>query len=138
MDRRPIVLVEDNEDDEVFALHAFQKSGIPNAVVVARDGQQALDRLLDPDAELPAFVLLDLKLPKVSGLEVLKRLRADPRTRFVPVITLTSSTHEADMRASYELGANSYICKSLDIETFTEHMSLLARYWTSVNMAIPD
>jgi len=138
MDRRPILLVEDNEDDEVFALHAFEKSGVPNVVVVARDGQQALDRLLDPDVELPVFVLLDLKLPKVSGLEVLKRLRADSRARFVPVITLTSSTHDTDMRASYELGANSYVCKSLDIEAFTEHISVLARYWTGINMAIPD
>lgn len=138
MQQRPILLVEDNPNDEMFALRAFGKHQIQNQVVVARDGQEALDWLLDATHELPAFVLLDLKLPKIGGLEVLQRLRRDARTRLVPVIILTSSTHGADLRESYGLGANSYVCKSLDIDRFTLEIGALAHYWLNVNTAPPE
>jgi two-component system response regulator len=129
----PILLVEDNPDDEMLALRAFSKNGIMNPVVVARDGQEALDYLGNAANPMPEFVLLDLKLPKVAGLEVLKRIRADARTVMVPVIVLTSSLQDADLRSSYTLGANSYIRKPLDMAVFSTAIGTLARYWLEYN-----
>lgn len=137
MDSSPILLVEDNANDEMFALRAFRKNDIAREVLVARDGQQALDLLLDPAGRLPAFVLLDLKLPKIGGLDVLQRLRAEARTRFLPVIVLTSSSQDEDLRQSYLLGANSYVCKTLDIDGFTREIGAIARYWLDINRIPP-
>lgn len=138
MDLSPIVLVEDNATDEMFALRAFRKNGTAREILVARDGQQALDLLLDPGAPVPAFVLLDLKLPKIDGHEVLRRVRAEPRTRFLPVIMLTSSTQEDDLRQCYLLGANSYVCKTLDIDEFTREIGDITYYWLNVNHLPPS
>lgn len=137
MNLSPIVLVEDNATDEMFALRAFRKNGVAHQILVARDGQQALDLLLDPGAPLPGFVLLDLKLPKIDGCEVLRRVRAEPRTRFLPVIMLTSSTREDDLRQCYLLGANSYVCKTLDIDEFTREIGVIADYWLNFNCIPP-
>ncbi|MBY0267876.1 MAG: response regulator [Burkholderiales bacterium] len=138
MDLSPIVLVEDNATDEMFALRAFRKNGTAREILVARDGQQALDLLLDPGAPVPAFVLLDLKLPKIDGYEVLRRVRAEPRTRFLPVIVLTSSTQEDDLRQCYLLGANSYVCKTLDIDEFTREIGAITHYWLNINHLPPS
>lgn len=137
MDSLPILLVEDNANDEIFALRAFRKNDIAREVLVARDGQQALDMLFNPAVPLLAFVLLDLKLPKIGGLDVLRRLRAEARTRFLPVIVLTSSTQDEDLRQSYLLGANSYVCKTLDIDLFTQEIGAIARYWLDINRVPP-
>ena len=137
MNNRTILLVEDNRDDELFAMMAFKKNNVATQVVVARDGQEALDYLFNPANVLPALVLLDLKLPKVSGLDVLRQVRADARTSLVPVIVLTSSLHESDLKASYALGGNSYICKSLDLDRFTFEIGVVARYWLEINKPPP-
>ena len=137
MNRKPILLVEDNSGDEELALLAFQVNKVPNPVVVARDGQEAIDYLFDQGKELPAFILLDLKIPKINGLEVLKRVRADARTKLIPVIVLTSSTHDADLRASYGLGGNSYLIKSIGFDKFTREIGALANYWLQVNTSPP-
>jgi two-component system response regulator len=144
MHTKVILLIEDNQDDEELALLAFRKSNIANDVVVARDGAEALDYLLgtgahagrDPEA-LPQVVLLDLKLPKIDGLEVLKRLRADPRTRRLPVVVLTSSREEQDLIESYDLGANSYVRKPVDFTQFAEAVRQLQIYWLVLNEAPP-
>lgn len=136
MTSRPILLVEDNPDDVELTLHAFKKSEIANTVVVARDGVEALERLLPPDGTPglePAVVLLDLKLPRVDGHEVLRRIRDDPRTRLLPVVILTSSSEDRDMTWCYENGANSYISKPVDFPEFLEVASLLCRYWLVLN-----
>jgi two-component system response regulator len=139
-----ILLVEDNGDDERLTLRAFRKRNIVNAVVVARDGLQALDYLFGtgPNAgrdvnETPSVILLDLKLPKIDGLEVLKRVRGDLRTRHVPVVVLTSSTEEQDLIAGYGLGANSYIRKPVDFEKFVEVAGALGLYWLMWNEPPP-
>lgn len=129
-----ILLVEDNQDDEELALLAFDRCRIANQMVVVRDGQEALDYLFGPDAKvLPQVVLLDLKLPKVDGLEVLRRLRADPRTRRLPVVVLTSSREEQDLIVSYDLGANSYVRKPVDFTSFSEAIHQLQMYWLVLN-----
>lgn len=135
-----ILLVEDNQDDIDLTLRAFQKSSVANNIVVARDGQEALDYLFaalangdhDPDA-VPQVVLLDLKLPKVSGLDVLRALRADERTRRLPVVILTSSRHERDIVESYDRGANSYVRKPVDFAQFIEAARQLGLYWLVLN-----
>lgn len=140
-----ILLVEDNPDDEALTLRAFKKNNITNEVVVARDGQQALDWLYaegefesrDGDP-LPQVVLLDLKLPKVDGLEVLRRMREDDRTRLVPVIILTTSEEESDRLDSYNNGANSYIRKPVDFAQFTEAVRQLGMYWLVLNEPPPN
>jgi CheY-like chemotaxis protein len=144
MHTKVILLVEDNQDDEELALLAFQKSHIANDVVVARDGAEALDYLFGtgPHAGrdlhvLPQVVLLDLKLPKIDGLEVLKRLRSDPRTRRLPVVVLTSSREEQDLIESYDLGANSYVQKPVDFAQFAEAVRQLQLYWMVLNEAPP-
>src|SRR5438552_7410277 len=112
METKVILLVEDNATDEVLTTRALQKSSVPVSVLVARDGEEALARLLSPEpATLPDLVLLDLKLPKVSGLDVLQRLRAAPRTRTLPVVVLTSSTKDEDVAAAYRSGCNGYLSK---------------------------
>ena len=144
MDTRPILLVEDNPDDVALTLRAFRKNHILNEVVVARDGVEALDYLFctgpfagrDP-AQEPAVILLDLKLPRLDGMEVLRRLRADPRTKLLRVVVLTSSKEEADVVRSYSLGANSYIRKPVDFDSFMTAVGQLGLYWLLLNEAPP-
>ena len=144
MDKKTILLVEDNPDDEALTLRAFKKSTIRGEVVVARDGAEALNHLLgsgkvsgrDVTVAL-AVVLLDLKLPKVDGLEVLRRLRADDRTRLLPVVIVTSSKEESDIANSYKLGANSYVRKPVDSAKFEEGMQHLGLYWLGLNEPAP-
>jgi two-component system response regulator len=139
-----ILLVEDNPDDEELTLLAFKKSNIANEVVVARDGAEALDFLFGTGTRagrdlnvIPTVTLLDLKLPKVDGLEVLKRLRAHERTRRLPVVILTSSGEQQDIVESYNLGANSYIRKPVDFAQFMEATKQLGLYWLVLNEPPP-
>ena len=139
-----ILLVEDNADDEALTLRAFEKCHVTNRVVVARDGVEALDYLFDTGKHagrdpraLPAVVLLDLKLPKIDGLEVLRRLRADERTKLAPVVILTSSREERDVVEGYRLGANSYVRKPLDFEQFVVAVKQLGLYWLLLNEPVP-
>ena len=144
MDNKVILLVEDNPRDEALTLRALKRSNILNEVVVARDGVEALDYLFgtgtfadrDP-TEMPQLVLLDLKLPKVDGLEVLKKLRATENTRRLPVVVFTSSSEDEDMLKSYDLGANSYVRKPVDFEQFMEATRQLGLYWLVLNEAAP-
>ncbi len=134
----PILLVEDNPDDEALTLRALAKNKIQNEVVVAHDGAEALARLFDGGTALrPAVVLLDLKLPKVDGIEVLRRIRMAPATELTPVVVLTSSKEEQDLVMSYQLGANSYIRKPVDFLQFTEAVRQLGLYWLILNEAPP-
>ena len=138
-DNRTILLVEDNPDDEELTLRALKRSTIDKEVIVVRDGAQALDYLLargtyeSAPPEVPALVLLDLKLPKIGGLEVLRQLRESQRARFVPAIVLTSSKEEKDLVQSYTNGANSYIRKPVDFEQFCSAVHQLVRYWLALN-----
>lgn len=137
---KAILLVEDNGDDETLILMALKKANIANEVVVARDGQQALDRIFGAtggSAPLPAVVLLDLHLPKIDGLEVLKRIRGDKRTKVLPVVVLSSSDEENDRIRSYNLGANSYICKPVDFGAFASAVRELGLYWLLLNRPCP-
>jgi len=141
MKNKTVLLVEDNADDEALMLRALRKNNIDSNVHVARDGQQALDFLFgDPSnqdsqnaAPLPHMVLLDLKLPKIDGLEVLQRLRANERTRTIPVIVMTSSVEKRDLAQSYSLGANSYVRKPVDFSQFVEATRQLGLYWLVLN-----
>lgn len=144
MENQIILLAEDNPDDEALTLRALQKNNIKNEVVVVRDGVEALDYLFangpfaGRDASsMPQLILLDLKLPKVDGLEVLRRLRADPRTKLVPVVILTSSNEEKDLINGYGLGANSYVRKPVDFVQFTEAVRQLGLYWLLLNQPPP-
>ncbi len=139
-----ILLVEDNPDDEALTLRAFKKCRIMNEVVVARDGLQALDYLFGmgayagrDTAGLPQVVLLDLKLPKLNGLEVLRRIREHPLTKLLPVVILTSSKEEQDRISGYTLGCNSYVCKPVDFVQFTEAAHQLGLYWLVLNERPP-
>jgi CheY-like chemotaxis protein len=140
-----ILLVEDNPDDEDLTIRALAKNHIKNEVVVARDGVEALDYLFgsgtfagrDPN-HLPEVVLLDLKLPKVDGFEVLRRIRADTRTKLLPVVMLTSSLEESDLARSYAGGVNSYVRKPVDFVQFMEVVKQLGLYWLVVNNPPPD
>ncbi|GFO62418.1 response regulator [Geomonas paludis] len=137
-----ILLVEDNPDDEALTLRAIRKH-MPYGIVVARDGAEALDHLFGTgrnggeSTPTPLLVLLDLKLPKVNGLEVLRRMREEAKTRSIPVIVFTSSTEEQDILDSYRLGANSYIRKPVDYSQFCENMKQVMNYWLSVNQLPP-
>lgn len=137
---RPILLVEDNPDDEALTLRAFTKNRIANQVVVARDGVEALDYLFGSGSfsgrdmsVMPAVILLDLKLPRIDGLEVLRRVRADSRTRLLPVVILTTSKEQKDIYEAYSLGANSYIRKPVDFEKFIYAVGQLGLYWLALN-----
>ncbi|HZQ73804.1 MAG TPA: response regulator [Burkholderiales bacterium] len=138
MNEGTILLVEDNPDDEKLTLRALKKNNIANPVKVVRDGQEALDYLFAPNSKLPSVVLLDLKLPKIGGLEVLKRLRADAARKVVPVVILTSSKEESDLLGGYSLGANSYIRKPVDFGQFSEAVRQLGMYWLVLNEAPPQ
>jgi two-component system response regulator len=140
MTHKVILLVEDNPDDELLTLRALRKTGIRNEVVVAHDGVEALDYLFARGphsgrdrAAMPQLILLDLKLPRMDGLEVLKRLRSDERTRLLPVVILTSSKEQRDMLDGYGLGANSYVRKPVDFEQFVRAVELLRNYWLVLN-----
>src|SRR3972149_10378335 len=142
MNHRAILLVEDNADDAALTLRAFKRSNIGGEVVVVHDGAEALDYLFDSGnfngrdvTVMVAVVLLALKLPKVDGLEVLRRLRADDRTRLLPVVIVTSSKEESDIANSYKLGANSYVRKPVDSATFEEGMQHLGQYWLGPHAA---
>jgi two-component system response regulator len=141
---RNILLVEDNPDDEVLTLRALSRHNISNDVVVVRDGQEAVDWLegtglhrdRDP-ADIPALILLDLKLPKIDGLDVLRRLRGNPRTALVPVVILTSSKEERDRAGGYQSGANSYVQKPVDFTAFADAVRQLGMYWLMLNEPPP-
>ncbi len=135
-----ILLVEDNPDDIELALHALKRNNLANQIEVVRDGAEALDfifatgRHADRDINrFPRVILLDLKLPKVDGLEVLRRVKSDPRTRAIPVVMLTSSREERDIVESYQLGVNSYITKPVDFDQFMEVVRQLGLYWLLIN-----
>ena len=135
-----ILLVEDNPDDEALTLRAFKRANIANDLVVVRDGQEALDYLFGEGADgraAPGLILLDLKLPKVDGLEVLKRVREHERTKLTPVVILTSSREETDLLAGYGGGANSYVRKPVDFNQFAESVRHLGLYWLMVNESPP-
>lgn len=140
-----ILLVEDNPDDELLTLMAFKDNNITNEVIVARDGEEALDYLFGAgvykgrDLSIPPqVILLDLKLPKVDGLDVLRKIRSNPVTQILPVVILTSSKEEVDIMKSYQLGANSYIRKPVDFEQFSEAIKQLGLYWLVLNESPSD
>lgn len=139
-EKKIILLVEDNPDDELLTLEALKDNNIKNEVFVAHDGEEALDYLFSrgefkerDSGVLPQVVLLDLKLPKVDGLEVLKQIRNNDKTKYLPVVILTSSKEEIDLIKSYQLGANSYIRKPVDFEQFTQSVKYLGLYWILLN-----
>jgi two-component system response regulator len=144
VDDRVILLVEDSPDDQALTLRALKANNIMNPVVLVEDGAEALDYLFGTGGyagrdtrALPQVVLLDLKLPKIDGLEVLQRMRADPRTRLLPVVILTSSREERDVVSGYSLGANSYIRKPVDFSEFREAVRQLGLYWLLLNVPPP-
>lgn len=139
MTREPILLVEDSPDDVLLTMRAFGKNHISNEVIVATDGEQAINLLLPDDGEAirPALVLLDIKLPKIDGLEVLRRIRADERTRSLPIVVLTTSNEERDIVDSYRLGANSFVRKPVVFEEFVKAVNVLGIYWLLVNQPAP-
>ncbi|HSJ89176.1 MAG TPA: response regulator [Anaerolineales bacterium] len=144
MTYKMILLVEDNADDEALTLRALNKSKIANTIVVVRDGAEALDYLFCTGSyadrnplDLPQVILLDLKLPKIDGLEVLRRLRAEPRTHMLPVVILTSSKEEQDLVNAYSSGANSYVRKPVDFTQFVEAIRQLGLYWLVLNEVPP-
>jgi len=144
MDNKIILLVEDDPDDEALTLRALEKSNVLNGIVVARDGVEALDYLFGEGSHsgrdtsvMPELTLLDLKLPKIDGLEVLRRIRADKRTKLLPVVILTSSREERDLIQGYNLGANSYIRKPVDFVQFRKAVQHLGLYWLVLNVAPP-
>jgi len=140
-----ILLVEDNPDDEELTLRALRKANIVNDVFVARDGQEALDFLFATGKHagrnaliMPGVVLLDLKLPKLNGIDVLQRMRADPRTKLIPVVVLTSSSEDEDMLKSYQSGANSYVRKPVEFSSFANAVTQLGMYWMLLNQNPPN
>jgi two-component system response regulator len=144
MAEKMILLVEDNPDDEELTTRALRQAKIANEIVVARDGSEAIEFLFGQGghagrdlSQMPAVILLDLKLPKLSGLEVLQRLRADPRTKLIPTVILTSSSEDEDMVKSYQWGANSYVRKPVEFGAFVNAVSQLGVYWMLLNQAPP-
>jgi two-component system response regulator len=142
MTTKVILLIEDNPDDAELAVRALAMGRVKSTVVRARDGVEALDYLFGTGAYaarpgvMPDVVLLDLKLPRVDGLEVLRRLRADERTKYLPVVILTSSLRERDIESGYALGANSYVCKPVQFSQFVETANQLCAYWLTVNQSV--
>ncbi len=137
---KTILLIEDNADDEVLTIRALRKNKVANEIAVARDGSEALNYLFgtgkDPNEKikpLPALIILDLKLPKIDGLAVLKQIRSEERTKLIPVVVLTSSNEEKDVISSYDLGANSFIRKPVDFVKFIEVASQIGLYWLMLN-----
>lgn len=130
---KTILLVEDNQDDERLAMRALRTLSVESHVVIARDGQAALEMLHGPDRIVPHLVLLDLKIPKICGLDVLRQIRAMPETRHLPVVILTSSDEAIDIEQSFEAGVNSYIRKSIDLDDFTDAICQIGNYWLSLN-----
>lgn len=144
MQNKYILLVEDDPDDIELTIRSFRKNHIMNEIVVMKDGAEALDFLFGTGTykdhnvnDLPAVILMDIKLPKIDGLEALKRIRQDTRTRLVPVVIVTSSKEEQDVVNGYKLGANSYIHKPVDFEKFTEVVRQLGLYWLLLNEPLP-
>ncbi|MGH8109827.1 MAG: response regulator [Arenimonas sp.] len=144
MSERTILLVEDNPDDEEFTMRALKKANVTNEVVVTRDGSEAIDYLFGLNqysgrdlSVLPGVVLLDLKLPKLSGIDVLRRIRAEPMTKHIPVVILTSSNEDEDMLNSYESGANSYVRKPVEFAAFANAVARLGVYWMLLNEPLP-
>jgi len=138
MSKKIILLVEDNPDDELLTLRALKKNNVMNDIVVCRNGVEAIDYLFgenDDASVLPQLILLDLKLPKIDGLEVLRKIRSTEKTRFLPVVVLTSSKEEMDIVESYKLGANSYIQKPVDFSQFIEAVKQLELYWLVMNVS---
>lgn len=133
----PILLVEDNSDDRALTIMAFKDSKIANRIDIARNGQEALDYFTDTSRPLPALVLLDLKLPKIMGLDVLKRLRADERTKMVPIVVLTASREERDRYKSYVEGVNAYVQKPVDFDQFAEAVKEIGLFWLVINQPPP-
>ena len=140
MTNRSILLVEDNPDDEALTLRALKRNNILNEVTVMRDGAEALDYLFagSADSTLPGLILLDLKLPKVDGLEVLRKIRADERTQLIPVVILTSSKLDDDVLAGYRGGANAYVRKPVKFSDFAEAINAVGIFWLLLNEAVPD
>ncbi len=144
MPQKMIMVVEDNPDDEELTLRALRQGKIANEIVVTRDGNEALEFVFGKGQyagrnleRMPAVILLDLKLPKLSGLEVLKQLRSDPRTKLIPVVVLTSSSEDEDMLRSYQVGANSYVRKPVEFSSFANAVSQLGMYWLLLNETPP-
>jgi len=137
MREKTMLLIEDNPDDAHLTLAAFKQTGVRANFVVAKDGSEALDYLAGA-GEAPAVILLDLNLPKLSGHEILERIRANPRTRHIPVVILTSSIEPADLSRCYELGANSFVRKPVDFAQFLDTAQLLGNYWLQVNVNAPS
>ena len=142
--QKTILLVEDNPNDEMLTIRALKKNNILNEVIVVRDGVEALDYLFAEGEHegrnldiMPEVILLDLKLPKISGLEVLKRIKSDERTKWLPVVVLTTSTEDQDLISSYEFGANSYIQKPVDFDQFIKAVGQLGLYWLVLNESPP-
>jgi two-component system, response regulator len=140
INNKKILLVEDNPDDIELTLRAFRKNNIMNEIIIKRDGAEALDFFFGKDgvavnnySDLPILTMLDLKLPKIDGLDVLKKIRSDKRTKLIPVVILTSSNEQSDLLSGYELGCNSYIRKPVDFNQFTDTVKQLGFYWLLIN-----
>ena len=137
-----IFLIEDNEQDEILTIKALNKNKVMNEIKVARDGAEALEFLFDEKSakyasDLPQLILLDLKLPKIDGLEVLKQIRSNPKTKLIPVVILTTSKEDSDLLSGYELGANSYVRKPIDFHEFADAVKNLGTYWLLLNERAP-
>jgi two-component system response regulator len=142
-DKVDILLVEDNADDIELAVHALREEKLANGITIARDGEEALDiifhrRASDPDAAPPRLILLDLKLPKVDGLEVLRAVKGDPRTKAIPIVVMTSSKEERDLVESYRLGVNAYVQKPVGFEDFRKIVKELGLFWLVINQPPPS
>jgi len=137
MNQAHILLVEDNPDDEALTVRALVKNNVANSVVVAHDGAEALEHLFGDGATLPSLVLLDLKLPKIDGLEVLRRIRGSSHTRLLPVVVVTSSLQEEDILSSYQEGANAYVRKPVSFAEFSDAVKTLGMFWLLINESPP-
>jgi two-component system response regulator len=133
MANKLILLVEDNPDDELLTLRALKKANVNSRIDVVRDGAEALDYVFREGGEMPQLILLDLRLPKISGLQVLERIRSDERTRRIPVVILTSSTEPVDINSGYDLHVNSFVSKPVNFQEFSEVVKTLGLYWLLVN-----